>query len=152
MKEPGKRGRYILLPIISLIAVSALLTAFSQIDLIPVRAAVMTALLLFHSAVMLFSLRRRNGAEFLKRRADGSPDEETAEPVGTLIPMEDESDLGELIEVDDRENGIAVAVHYEPEEPVSMLFPVAESLLNNENLEELEACEDSVEELEAVDE
>lgn len=70
-----------------------------------------------------------------------------------LIPLEDEHDFGELIEVEDPEPVKQVHTSALEEKSVTIdFYRPSEPVDSPETLEELEGVEDSVEELEAVDE
>jgi len=105
-------------------------------------------ILLFFSLVMIALLKISHEKKMTS--ASDDRDEDQSVP-GVLIPVEDESDLGELIEVD---GDVPAYTPFEnPEREPSRHYRISEPVTSDtEALEELEAFDEPVEELEAVEE
>lgn len=145
MFNPHKSGTTAVVFLFSLCISFALIVLLSARENILLRTGGTALVLLIHSGVLYAAGR---GITISGRKRDEVQEETENGTVGVLIPVEDESDLGELLEVEEGEPAFELPV--KEEETVQQ--PQYSDKKNDEPLEELESCEESVEELESVDE
>lgn len=125
-----------------------LLDRLTLINNYVIRIASMALLLIAYSLALLFLFTRKK-KEKAEKGSRRSAVKENG-PIGVLIPVDDESDLGELLEVSDAvptAEALHVDEDVEDRKLVNGFVPDASA----EILEELQAAEEPVEELESID-
>lgn len=137
---------------------SSIICAFIVLGLVQFQSRVLIALsaflLFFVNSLIVQVLLNRSKDSVLTDKEDAVEQDEKseAEDANWAIPMDDEAELGELIEVDDSEIRNQTTVHnvIQEERKTPAASREADDV-NLENIEELEAIDDAVAELEPVE-
>lgn len=147
MHNPRKNGTTAVIILLSLCISIVFIYLISGMGNPLLKAGGIALVLILHSGLLI---RISRGLTVSSRKQDRVEPERENGNLGVLIPVEDESDLGELLEVEESAPAFQAAEKEEKDtEPAQQRVIAGNDA--SEKLEELESCEDPVEELEAVE-